>query len=969
MDEGLNKEATAYTLQNSSEALLSIQRLDFKTSFLEVVEELRMRREAEIHDEKQISKFIIEKQELEWQKEALQYQIETLNKQHSEAMTTFKKQFQARILAVEEEKGRYLLAEESKEKEIEGLKETLKMLQISKYTLQNKLNEMEQTLQLHMLAKEDHQKSLNEVEKCYAVITCQFGTIKEAHERLEQNVVEAIQLNKKLIAVNKRQESEIDNLKEELKKVTADLIRSNVTGQHRAGEENLSLIAKEQELQKLQQKLSMATELKTKITEENEHLKKEKQTLERDNELQREKAKENEEKFLNLQHEYEKAQATWKNEDEQLSTESEMHSNQKENKYAQATTEISNDLELEKMRGKNTVTCSLDSDEIHMEQNYADINAGEVNSIHVEALNCLENCVNENDIACLCKQNQREASESKPLCMLSFITPGLTSGSCVAECEKAAANEREDEFLSDEIHARVEIKLPNRCHSMVPVKDPKMLPKPLISKTNENISNATHEGSFTSKPLDKDSKVQDNNAREKTTNNHTKTKVNSGTLSQKIQHSQPTFYSYGLQQSSDISKAETTHSTDCVTSNNHLCKQINTSHEEIHIGDPCKNNKCELHSTGNTPENIPHLHASVYNSLVLNIHVAGEDNTNNTPLEGNLTVNAAELSKHIDINERPNKQLEEDSLRLPEMTTDVPKHTNEVLPLSTENESQAVDLKMEKITRNKQKEFHALKTMREQFLVVYDKETIVLNDKEESLCSTVKGKMTEEENMEEFCSLSIKSSGDLLNENGKSSFDLPSKDKTVKISARLDLPRGCQGESQIVSASASKMPFFLKEQLSTQEIKNTHSRKIGENMNMKSAEKREKTTSTSMTRVADTLNSESINPGLKRNPTDEWNAIAKTFYEPYFPTEYAKTQCPSGLQQKSSQLIFEESTLLLNQSPHNSEGKDWNSQNVSIKTKLNNIEKFLYLEKYCQPRKRKYEDDPEKAMTANTAEM
>lgn len=38
-----------------------------------------------------------------------------------------------------------------------------------------------------MLAKEDHQKSMNEVEKCYAVITCQFGTIKGAHERLEQN--------------------------------------------------------------------------------------------------------------------------------------------------------------------------------------------------------------------------------------------------------------------------------------------------------------------------------------------------------------------------------------------------------------------------------------------------------------------------------------------------------------------------------------------------------------------------------------------------------------------------------------------------------------------------------------------------------------------------------------------------------------------------------------------------------------
>lgn len=42
------------------------------------------------------------------------------------------------------------------------------------------------------------------------------------------------------------------------------------------------------------------------------------QTLERDNELQREKAKENEEKFLNLQNEHEKALRIWKKDEENL---------------------------------------------------------------------------------------------------------------------------------------------------------------------------------------------------------------------------------------------------------------------------------------------------------------------------------------------------------------------------------------------------------------------------------------------------------------------------------------------------------------------------------------------------------------------------------------------------------------------------------------------------------------------------
>ncbi|KYO21967.1 coiled-coil domain-containing protein 73 isoform B [Alligator mississippiensis] len=356
MDKDFKTKKPDYTFQSSSETLFSIQLLDFKTSLLEAVEELRIRRDAEIHYEDQINKIVLEKQELEWQKETLQHQTETSNKQHKEAMAAYKKQVQARLFTVEEEKGKYQLVVETKEKEIDGLKEILKTLQISKYTLQKKLNEMDQKLQLHLMAKEEHHRKLNEVEKCYATITCQFGMIKGAHEKLEQNVVEAIQLNKKLTSVNKRQESEINNLKKELKKVTTDLIRSKVTCQYRVGEENINLTAKEQQLQELQQKIRMESVISKRVNEENAHIREEKQeimrslqhmqqllqrltqtnvrleselnalkanykTLERDNELQREKAKENEEKFLNLQNEHEEAVRTWKKDEENMTRE------------------------------------------------------------------------------------------------------------------------------------------------------------------------------------------------------------------------------------------------------------------------------------------------------------------------------------------------------------------------------------------------------------------------------------------------------------------------------------------------------------------------------------------------------------------------------------------------------------------------------------------------------------------------
>lgn len=146
-----DSSSSTFALQSSSETMFSIQLLDFKTSLLEALEELRMRREAETQYEEQIGKIIMEIQELKWQK------------------------------------GKYQLATEIKEKEIEGLKETLKALQVSKYSLQKKVSEMEKKVQLHLLAKEDHQKQLNEIEKYYGTITGQFGSVKENHEKLERN--------------------------------------------------------------------------------------------------------------------------------------------------------------------------------------------------------------------------------------------------------------------------------------------------------------------------------------------------------------------------------------------------------------------------------------------------------------------------------------------------------------------------------------------------------------------------------------------------------------------------------------------------------------------------------------------------------------------------------------------------------------------------------------------------------------
>lgn len=79
------------------------------------------------------------------------------------------------------------------------------------------------------------------------------------------------------------------------------------------------------------------------------------------------------------------------------------------------------------------------------------------------------------------------------------------------------------------------------------------------------------------------------------------------------------------------------------------------------------------------------------------------------------------------------------------------------------------------------------------------------------------------------------------------------------------------------------------------------------------------------------------------------------------------TECPLG-QQKTSQPLSEVSAAILKQSSQNTEEKDWKSQNVFIKTRIDNIERFLHLKSFGHPRKRKHEEDTEKTLTADKAE-
>ncbi|NXN20926.1 CCD73 protein, partial [Nycticryphes semicollaris] len=1074
-------------LQSPSETLLSIQLLDFKTSLLEAIEELRIRRESEINYEDQISKIVVEKQELEWQKETLQHQMDTLHQQNKEAMAAFKKQLQARMFAMEEEKGKYQLAVETKEKEIDKLKEALKALQISKYTLEKKLNEMDQKLQMHLTAKEEHHKKLNEVERCYATITCQFGIVKGVHEKLEHSVQEAIQVNKKLTSVNERQETEIRNLKEELKKVTTDLIRSKVTSQYRAGEENINLAAKEKQFQELQEKIRMETAVSKKVQEENTHIKEEKlemlsslqcvqellqritqtnarmeselnalkeeyQTLERDNELQREKAKENEEKFLNLQNEHEKALRTWKKDEENMKREidtiknelnslkgvcrhfedchpsqgsqhseqvenpwvsvsnscnSEIQGIQKENQCMQST--IRKDCNFgheEETEVKNTMDYSSSIEELQIEQE---------NTLPLTDLQVLENsCKGEVNVASPYEEKQREVSPRNSLCTDTYlITQGQTSEIPVTEGKEAENLGTTSRILLEKEKANLEPKPQDSSESLACHKQKrkafldsadtvgacKKKASEEINSSKQELYNTTNESICTK--ADKKSNIiqlnrnvltseapkpeceavlctEKNAVCERRTDNHQAKELSFGFLSYTEENSQREYQRRSLLDS-DSYVGNGLHKTEQNLLNlsglhrdKPPFKQTHIDAEDGNYNDNAGNMKRDgtLRSTGvpvTDAQNLP----TVYCDNASGDDATKEHSDNMSPL-GTLNLCPPKRERGANVDDTHSRQTEQDSAQQTGGNTntctlsadDVSPVKSDGLEIITHKKIPTDRISTDTLIPckkvNDDIQIHAIKHGHSLEINNSTNNTL-LKEKKGSPNSTVPGRKFAEDDLKESCSLPMRTSGNLVNISGRSSFDLSTSDKKAEKTPVylnfLDLSsssRVNQVRGQDQRPSASKEPSLLKEKLphlveNTKVISKAQCQNVSENIYRRETG----LGSTSFNRAADTLNTASIHQDPQGDPGEEWNAREKTFYDSSFPTELVKEGLPALQQeQKSSHMTG---------TPARSENAFRDENNCSIRNSIiqkqaEDIEKFLNLERLHSARKRKLEE-------------
>ncbi|KAJ7405186.1 coiled-coil domain-containing protein 73 isoform X1 [Pitangus sulphuratus] len=792
----------------------------------------------------------------------------------------------------------------------------------------------------------------------------------------------------------------------ELKKATADLIRSKVTSQYRVGEENINLAAKEKQFQELQQKIRMA--------------------LERDNELQREKAKENEEKFLNLQSEHEKALRTWKKDEENMRREIDTIKNElnslkglhgpledypppQGNQHSEQVENLQVLSAVLPTPTKSGQEQSKDSDIQAIQKENEFIQS----VIRKYDLQVLENSSkDEINVAGACEEKQREASPRNTLCTdTDLITQGQSSEIHVTgskEAENPGATQR---MVLDE-------------------NNPNLEQKPQAS-TEPWAAGHTQRNDIT-EPVgaDKKSGNQETNSSKEELCNATaeSTWAEAGTKSDTLQHSRSVLTPEALKpepegvvcterdalcerttgdhQAKERSQTEY-QKCSLLTGDNYMGSRLHQTEKTLNLSGFHKLPLKQVHADAkdrndarNTNTNgalgssgVPATDAQ--NLPTVYCDNAGKEHSDNVTVSATFSLCPPKTERGIKVGDVPSKQPEQDSTEQTNTVSATNTSTSnaettspgradglEIAPKNPPTDRAGTDKLIPCKKLNSDTQMHSIKNGHSLEINNSTNNTL-LKEKKDLLTSTVPGRKFAEGHLKESCSFPMRTSGNLVNISGRSSFDLSTSDKKAEKTPLyfnfLDLSscsRVNQMRGQATWTSAPKEPSLLKLPClveNTKGISKTQCQNLGENADTGETGQG----STSSTRAANTLNTSNIQRDPQGEPSEEWNAIAKTFYDSSFPTEHCSTKSSdlnplhlnftgistatfvfcqvkegfTALQQKSSPM-----TVTPARSEKALRDEDNSALHNSILQNQIDIEKFRNLEILHSARKRKHEE-------------
>ncbi|XP_076368631.1 uncharacterized protein LOC143255997 isoform X2 [Tachypleus tridentatus] len=226
--------------------------LSFENHLLEVVEELRLKRE--------------ETEKHHYQK------LEEMDRETRDV----KKSFEDQLYHFKEEKAKNKATIEVQEKEITRLKEEARRSQMNKLELENKFKEQETRLQIQQNRYENVTQQLSRLHQLQNRLTQSCQELDDTQRLLKDSVTEAVQLNKRLTRVNHQQNATIKEIQNESFNLSREVIelRMELKRKHfpkplyaESQTENLKLKI---QTQKIQEEMKHLKELLKFSREENE---------------------------------------------------------------------------------------------------------------------------------------------------------------------------------------------------------------------------------------------------------------------------------------------------------------------------------------------------------------------------------------------------------------------------------------------------------------------------------------------------------------------------------------------------------------------------------------------------------------------------------------------------------------------------------------------------------------------------
>ncbi|XP_021367723.1 coiled-coil domain-containing protein 73-like [Mizuhopecten yessoensis] len=186
---GDKNDATSNTWSASVSSQFHINQVDsfrFRTSLVEIVEELKLRRKNEVENEERTQALIKEKYELERKNDLDGTRIKNLQEDNNKNLNETKRNFEEKMRKLEEKTRQDAVQKEAMVKEMEAMKDELRKLQLSKYSLEKLLRDQERKVQIQSDSTEQHLQQLSRVEHKLQAFSTYSNKLVNSQERLDR---------------------------------------------------------------------------------------------------------------------------------------------------------------------------------------------------------------------------------------------------------------------------------------------------------------------------------------------------------------------------------------------------------------------------------------------------------------------------------------------------------------------------------------------------------------------------------------------------------------------------------------------------------------------------------------------------------------------------------------------------------------------------------------------------------------